>query len=525
MASKEPSEGKKQKQQSLEKRLKPKTSNWTSKPVLYVFSVVILGIIVVSFVAGPIVGQFAGPSASTEFGSYRGRPIELKQGSYMQNQVAQLGQQMGNPQNTAEMYQLYRRAFEQTLLHTAVLMEAEDGGMSVSTDRVNNQIVQLPQFQEGDSFSQSALDDTSQEELMNLRTNMREGLIYEKFVQDVLEGFHYSSEEIAFFASQGSLERRFEVAQFAFDEVPQEVVSGYAEENPELFRNAEVSMINLGPDRELAEEVLELLENGEDTFENLAEEFSIDEDSAENQGQRGRVFQYQIEQEVLESEDVETLFSTSEGETTPIIDTESGYTIYRLDSPTQQAELDDEDTIEVVREYLEEFEQGILEDYMFEQAENFAFDVRDGADFENSLDEYRARRSETNFFPINYGGQPFLPRIETVEGETLGSAQQSEEFFRSAFSVDIDETTDPIVLDETIVVLMPVEEREQDPADTERIAATVPQLYQQYQGAEIERTLLDQSLIEDNFNQAFSRNFLQPQQQQPSQGPSQQPMM
>ena len=526
MASKESSGDKKQNKQSLEQRLKPKTSSWTSKPALYIFSVIILAVIVVSFVGGPIVGQMAGPSASVEFGRYRGRPIELEQGSYMQNQVAQLGQRFGNPQNTAEMFQLYRMAFEQTLLHTAVLMEAEDGGMSVSTDRVNNRIVQLPRFQEGNAFNQSALDETSQEELMNLRSSMRESLIYEQFVQDVLDGFEYSSQEVSFFASQGSLERRFQVAQFELDEVPQDLISDYAEDNEARFRSAELSMINLGPDRELAERVLELLENEEDTFENLAQEFSIDEESAADRGRRGRVFRYQLEQEILNVDDVESLLATSEGEYTPIIDTETGYAIYRVDSAAQSADLDDEETLEVVRSYLEQFDRGLLEDYMFERAEDFAFAVRDGADFETTLEDRPARLVETNFFPINVGGQPFMPQIETVGGETLGNATQSEDFFRAAFSAGLNEVSDPVVLENTVVVLMPVDEREQEPADSQQIAAMVPQLYQQYQGAEIERSLLDPSLIEDNFNQAFSRHFLQPrQQQQSAEEAPQQPMM
>ncbi len=526
MASKESSDDKKQNQQSWEQRLKPKTSRWTSKPTLYIFSVIILAVIVVSFIGGPIVGQMAGPGASVEFGRYRGRPIELEQGSYMQNQVVQLGQQFGNPQNTAEMYQLYRRAFEQTLLHTAVLMEAEDGGMTVSTDRVNNRIVQLPRFQEGNAFNQSALDETSQEELMNLRSNMREGLIYEQFVEDVLEGFHYSTEEIDFFASQGSLERRFQVAQFDLEEVPQDLISGYAEDNEAQFRNVDLSMINVGPDRELAEQVLELLENEEETFENLAQEMSIHEESAADGGRRGRVFRYQLEQEILDADEVDTVFETSEGAISPIVDTETGFAIYRVESSVQSPDLDDEDTLEVVQSYLEEFEPGLLEDFMFEQAEDFAFDIRDGADFEEAVEGYRAQLTETNFFPINLGGQPFMPQIETVDGGTLGTAAQNEEFFRSAFSVQMNEATDPVVLDDTVVVLMPVEEREQEPADRDQIAAMVPQLYQRYQGAEIERSLLDPSLIEDNFNQAFARHFLQPRQQQPGQEqPQQQPMM
>lgn len=514
MASKQSSDDKKNKSQSsVEQKLKPKTSSWTSKPALYLFSVIILGIIVVSFVGGPIVGQMAGPSQSVVFGRYRGEPIELGQDTHFQNQLAQLSRQMGNPQGTAEMYQLYRTAFERTLLQKAILMEAEDSGMTVSSDRVNNQLVQLPQFQEAGEFSRQSLQDTSQQELMNLRSTVRENLIQDRYINDIIGGFEYSSNEIEFFANQGAVERRFNVAQFALENVPDSVPADFVSENSQLFTSAELSVINAGPELEQAEEVRQMLVEGDDTFENLAREFSIDRETAEDGGTLGRVFRYELEQRILEPEDIDAVFETPEGEISPIVDTERGYAVYRIDSGSTEPDVEDDDTLEAVLGYMEEFERGRLEDYMFEQAEEFAIEVRDGGNFTDTAGEYTAEIAETAFFPINYGNQPHLPSIQTLDGDTLNNAASEESFFRAAFSVELGDITEPIVLDDYVMVLEALEQREPEAEDTDRIASIVPRLYQQYQSREVERSLLDSSVIEDNFNEAFARSFLQPQQE------------
>lgn len=513
MASKDTSggTGKKKKDGSHENRLKPKTSSWTSKPTLYVFSIVILGVIIVSFIGGPIVGQIAAPSGSVEFGRYRGRPIELSQGSYFQTQAAQLGQQFGNPQSTVEMYQLYRQAFEQTLLHTAVIMEAEDSGMTVSSSRINQAIVQLPQFQQDGQFSQQALDNVSQDQLMNLRRQTRENLIYEGYVTDVLGGFNYSDREIEFFARQGSTERRFRVARFAFDNIPDSLLVDFGSDNSELFTNAELSVINVGPDLELAEDVRERIAAGSDSFEAMAQEFSVDEQSASDGGNVGRRYRFELEQEILDNADIDTLFELESGSLSAIIDTQFGYAIYRLDSAAVAPDFEDETVLSAIRSYMQEFERGTLEDYILTRAEEFVFAVRDGASFTDVGDF--ASITETAFFPINFGNQPYLPSVETTDGESLSGAASHESFFRSAFTLEQGEISDPIILDDYIIAFELIEERTQEPQETEAIAATVPQLYQQYQSREIERSLLDPSLIEDNFNQAFTRTFMQPQQQ------------
>ena len=151
-----------------------------------------------------------------------------------------------------------------------------------------------------------------------------------------------------------------------------------------------------------------------------------------------------------------------------------------------------------------------MEDYFFEEAELFATRARGGIGFSEASGDGVARVQETNFFPLNFGSLPFLPQLELVGGESLPGAMFDEDFLRTAFSLGQNEVSDPILLNDDLVVLRFLEERERESVDLEEIQEFMPFFFQQLQAGEFERILLDPSRIEDNFNQTFQRLFIGP---------------
>lgn len=496
------------------KKLAPKTSSWTSRPALYVFSVIILVIIVVSFIGGPLMGQFASPGEYPVFGSYRGEPIELAPGSFFRQALQDADQQLagesgGDRQSLQYQYQVYRQAFERTILHMAVMAEAERGGMQVSGDRVTERIATLPRFQENGEFSSAAYEQTPQTEIMSLRDTTEEQILYDEFLRDVLQGFVYSSEEARFFADQGRVERRFELARFDFDEFPAENVRSFAQENDDLFRTLEISSITTGVDETTLEEVGRQYRNEEASFEELAREFSLDQFS-EDGGRRGTLYSYELEQLILDQTDVESLLSAETGTVSEVIDTQDGFAIFRVERSAEPADLSDDDVIEDLRAYIEEFERGIMEEYFFEEADRLVAGARSGESFSEAVGSAPVDIQETNFFPLNFGAVPFLPQLEISDGGSLPGAMRDEDFLRTAFSLELDEVSEPILLDDDLVVLRFLEERERDSVDIEETEEFMPFYFQQLQAEEFERVLLDPSLIEDNFNQTFQQLFMGP---------------
>lgn len=496
------------------KKLAPKTSNWTSRPGLYVFSVIILVIIVVSFIGGPLLGQFASPGEFPVFGFYDGEAIEFAPGSFFQQALRDADQQLsmqfgGDRQSLQYQFQVYRQAFERTILHTAVMREVQRGGLSVSRNRVTEQLAMLPRFQEDGQFSSAAFERTPQTEIMSLRQTIEEQMLYDEFLRDVLQGFVYSTDEARFFADQARVERRFELARFDFDAFPDDNVRSFAEANADLFRTVEVSSITTGVDRTTLEELRRQYLAEESSFEELAREFSLDEFAADG-GRRGTLYSYELARIILDPEDVETLFASDAGTVTEVVDTQNGFAVFRIERAGQAADLSDEAVLDDLRAYIEQFERGIMEDFFFDEAEQFVARSRDGSSFAEAGVNNLARVQETNFFPLNYGALPFLPQLEIVDGGTLPGAMFDEGFLRTAFSLGEGEVSDPILLNEDLVVLRFLEQRERDSIDLEEIQEFMPFYFQQLQAGEFERILLDPSRIQDDFNQTFQRLFIGP---------------
>ncbi len=90
--------------------------------VLYIFSVILLVVIIVTFVAAPIAGNFGGGQRIV-FGEYDGEKIEYYPGNYLSNQKDMLAQKMDNSNNNnfqMQAYQIWRGAYERTILHIAL---------------------------------------------------------------------------------------------------------------------------------------------------------------------------------------------------------------------------------------------------------------------------------------------------------------------------------------------------------------------------------------------------------------------
>ena len=104
-------------------------------PFLYAFSVVVLVIIVVTFILAPATRGTGGRS-SFIFGYYKGKPIEYVPDNYFSRRkdaVADQLRQSGDQGDVAaKAYQVWRTAFDQTVLHTAILTEAEAGGLWIT---------------------------------------------------------------------------------------------------------------------------------------------------------------------------------------------------------------------------------------------------------------------------------------------------------------------------------------------------------------------------------------------------------
>jgi hypothetical protein len=327
--------------------------------------------------------------------------------------------------------------------------------------------------------------------------------MYERVVQDVVQGTEVSEAEIAFFRSMAGPERRFSFVSIPFSEFPEEELATYAEENQELFRSVQLSVITTRGSQEEAQEIRRQAVERESSFEDLAREHSTGA-LAEQGGDMGRVFAYELERDLTQPEDVESVLDTEEGEISPVLETPTGWAIYRVNSGVREFDPADPQNLEAVRSYMNTFQRGYIEDFVREQAASFAEAARQSS-FSEAAAEEELDVAETGFFPINYGDAPYFSQLNQGEGQEIAEAAQTERFFLEGFSLRQGEVSEPIVLRRSVVVLQLQEEREVSSEDTEFLVDYYPYLVQQNQSQQVRLSFVRDEELEDNFAATFGR--------------------
>lgn len=486
----------------------PRSSISSRRPFLYLFSVLVLVIIVVTFVGAPLITQTAGQSRRIVFGSYRGEEVAYSPGNYFARQyqaAAARARDQGDQGNVqAQLRTVWRQAFNQTLFHTAIMQKADESGIVVSEARIDRELAQQPQFQENGRFSPERFRNTSSQERFNLRQYLHEQVIHQTYLTDKLQRAQTSPDAIEFMKSMAGPERKFRFVAFDYQNYPDDEVVSYAQENGNLFRRINLSVITITGSESEAETIRAQIADRESTFEEMARAHSADQFS-DTGGDMGWRYFYELESNFEDAERLEDVFELAEGDLSPVLEGRNGWIIYRVDEPSQSIDLESEEAVSDVRSYLQTFERGRIEDYMAEQAASFREAAR-GTSFADAASAQGMQVRETNYFPINYGNVPIFARVSAGEDtDVLSRAAFRESFFLTAFDLEADEVSEPITLRNALVVLDLVDEREASEDSVAFLDSYYPYLVQQYQSQELQRTLLDPRFYEDNFSQTFAR--------------------
>ena len=127
---------------------------------MFIGTLVILLIVIVAFVLVPAIPGVSNTGTEWVFCSYNKTPITLVPGNYFAQQVQGYEElyryYYGDSYDASNIfltYQMWRSAFEDTVIHAAKLEEMKKAGYVAPTDVVNREIAQLPQFQENGRFS------------------------------------------------------------------------------------------------------------------------------------------------------------------------------------------------------------------------------------------------------------------------------------------------------------------------------------------------------------------------------------
>ena len=498
----------KKKKSDIEKTLPAERR--AKRPFLYLFSILILIIIVVTFVGGPLLSGSDGGNTIL-FGKYGNKELRYVSGNYMSEQVNLLNSQMRD-ENSAEnyeyqAYQTWKGAFDRTVMRTAILLEAERSGLNISDNLIDEALLQSGPYFENGQFSESRYKSTSNSERARYRRLYRDDLIHQKYLTDVLHFGITNSKEIEFVKEMGRTERKFQYTYFLYSDFPAEQVAAYGIDNQKLFSKIKLSRINIKSSLSDAEQVRTQITERIATFEDQAKNYSQDA-FADKGGEMGWREYNLLSPDFPSDQDLDYLFSMAKDDISPIYETSYGWIFFRIDEEAVEPDFTDEETISLVRSYMESFERGKIEDYLMLQADSF-LETASGRSFSDAAFIAEKTVFETNFFPLNYGNTYFFnPVSSAAEGQNLGNAAYDELFFEELFSLEVDEVSEPLIIDNQVVLFKLSEIKEVADEDLAFFTEYYPYIAQQYREQDLTAHIFASDALENNFNDVFERYFL-----------------
>ncbi len=478
-------------------------------PFLWIFSISILVIIVVTFVGAPLLGGLGGSSNELVFGKYADTEIVYSYGTYFARQLDIMQNEYESTDSDNyqyETYQIWKGAFDRTVFHTAILHSSDESGLNISERRIDKALTQYGPYMNNGKFSAALYNATSNADKYANRSTYKEELTQQQYLQDISER-RIPSEELKFIKSMSSTERNFEFVAFPISEYPMDEVIKYAKSNKTLFRKIDLNRISLKDDEKEANTILKQINENPAIFEELAQNYSTDF-YADKGGDMGQVSYFSLSGDISEKVDTDSIFSLTEGEITKLIKTPYGYSIYRCNSTSQDSDLTNDNEVKSILDYMMTNEKGLIEDYLVAKAEVFRKEAL-LTGFTEASSSMNQSYYTTDFFPINYGNSYFLKQVKTIdENIYFNTVATDQRFLTSLFSLKENEITEPAIVGNAILVAQMISEQRMSEEELSYLDSFYPYLLTQIQQIELSSTFLKSELFTNNFISVFSKKIL-----------------
>jgi len=446
------------------------SKKFKQNPGIYIGSVVILVLVVVTFLGGDLLsgGRFGSGGGDLIFGYYDKVPISYVPGNYLaQNyeNITRYYQAQGiDVQDFRNSAQIWRWAYEGALTHTAVLQIMKRSNYAVPDRIVDREMARLPQFQENGRFSQTLFRQTPESVRISLRRQELERLTKNMFFSD-FSGLLISEGEASFIAEMASPLRSYEMVMFQVDDYPDSEFISYAMENPRLFNSIHMSKITINSSEREARRILALIQEGTTTFEEAARNYSQD-GFFDRGGDMSSRFLYEFDYEIINPADRDRVYNMRPGEISDVILTANGWVFYRVENPVVTADFEDEIVMDRVRSYVRAFERGRMEDWSINMARDFINDVLE-TDFENASYLWNLERSFFGPLAMNFGSVDLFTSLESFSisdfsSQYINQLANNENFWRTIYSTQLNMPSEPLVQGSNIIVFIPVEEADAD---------------------------------------------------------------
>lgn len=500
----------KQPQTSAPGAVKPRHAN----PLVYFGTIAILVITVIAFIVAPSLGSGAIADDGLNFGSWDGKAIAFAQGSYFAEQVQEVKGQLEAQgyRDTGDQffaYQVWRRAFENTAVHMALLGLAKQGGLSVSDSFLDSSMATHPAFVEDGAFSRRLFREASAGFKSQVRAEIRESAMKQRLVADTV-AVAPSKGEIDFIKAMAMDERAVEYVAFPFAEYPDAARLDFARANAELFRRLSLSKITVGAGQREARDILSRVRSGALSFEDAARNHSKDQ-YATRAGDMGARFAWELRADFKDAASLDAIAALGAGEVSELFETPAGtWVFYRANEAAQAADFASAELLRSAGDYINRFEKGLIEDFALKAARDFAAAPGELADKAGAAG--RGLKA-VPAFPINFGNALDLGYFSLIGGlnaeaaPELSGAERDERFFETVFKLEPGAVSEPLVIGENVILLRVTQASRADESAVALIEAYYSGVLQEALSRDLASSIMADPRLKDNFLDTFVKVF------------------
>ncbi len=485
------------------------STRFHAHPFLFVGTILILAFTIIAFVLVPAAAPSAAGSGKLSFGSYDGVPIEYAQGNYFAEQRDYFNQQFrasGQDQNLQfAAFQIWRAAFESTVIHVAALQDMKKAGFVVPSAVIDRLMAQHPAFQENGRFSAAKYRAMSDAERLALRESLKANYAMSRYVADTVD-LRVPTKEKEFMKTLASPERSFEMVAFPLSSYPASEVAAYAAEKSGLFRIVHLSKITISSSEADAKKVLASVKDGGTSFEDAAKTHSKDE-LADKGGDMGTRHAFELATEITDEAARTAVLALKTGELSGVVKVPAGWAFFRCEEATRDADFTDSATLDKVRGYITDFERGRIEDWLIARAEAFIAEAKAG-NFDAAARNAGLPKKAFGPVPLNYGDVELYRSITSFEIPELAGASVNEAFLKAAYSAPVAGLTPALVVGDNVLVLRVAEERTAEESSTAVIDFYYPYVVGQYAERRMHDQVLSSDKLKDEFYPTFIKTFL-----------------
>jgi hypothetical protein len=479
-----------------------------TNPFVFIGTIAILVIVIVAFVLVPAIVPRSGRTVDLTFGLYDKVPISYVPGNYFARCygiLVEYQRRSGNPNyNQFDDLGLWQQAYQEAVLRTAILQEMKKSGYSVPSKTVDREVAR--QYQQNGRFSAALYESEDRNARLARWRQTQEELTVGQFFSD-MSGLLKPSGAAVFISKMASPRRSFEMVSFPVNAYPQTEIAAYGEDHADLFRQTHLSRITISSGEREARQILSSIKDGVTTFEDAARTHSKD-NYAERGGDMGIKAAHELLIDIPEEAEREMIIALGRGEYSDVIKIDTQWAFFRAEDEVKPIDISDMAVLGRIRAYIENFERGRMENWAVAQAEDFIGLVnKDG--FDNASDQMGIKKYSFGPIPINYGDVNLFDTLSASASiPELSGSSADENFWKIAFSTQINSASRPFVQGGNILVLFPTGETEAE----ESLMDTIQSDYYYWSGRALDQSLrsyfLHSDKMEDRFMETFFRYLM-----------------